>query len=313
MDALALTEHGNVSSHVKLEIAAREHGIKPIFGLEAYTALPSMREDKNTRKWHQTLLAESLEGLQRLYNLTSRSWAEGFYRWPTITLDMYRDGTSGLIATTGCLDGKVACDLMGGKGNEEPSKKKAEASLRRFMELFPGSFYLETQMFPGLERAREYNPQLEEWSKKFKIPLLATGDCHYPRPEDNEIQKILHAAGRNTGTVAAAEAEWEYDILLTHPESDAFVIKQLRGTGLSKIAAEQALANTQEVAQRCNVELPKMDRVRYPCSQEDMLPWTANENLTSTTRHAGIAIPTTTGAPAAGRPRRTQRRAASGR
>lgn len=275
MKALAVTDHGNVSAHVKHEIACRKVGIKPIFGLEAYTAMPTMREDGNTRKWHQTLLAMDQEGLHNLYTLVSISWEVGFYMWPTITIDMYEEFNHGLIATSGCLDGRIACYILGGKGIDpsDASVGRGGKALEEFVEIFGDRFYLECQRFPGIERCRALNPIYEKLSKKYKVPLVATADVHYPHPEDNEMQKILHAAGRNIGSVAAAEASWEYDIRLTHPISDKEVLRQLLETGLSKKAALQAIDNTAVIAERCNVTLPKMDRIRYPGTKEDLLPW----------------------------------------
>jgi DNA polymerase-3 subunit alpha len=272
MTALALTEHGNVSSHVKLEQAAIKHGIKPIFGLEAYTAMPDMREKQNQRKWHMTMLAMDVQGYQNLMRMVTRSWADDFYRWPTVTIPNLKDNHSNIIATSGCADGHLASQLLGGKGLE-PDYDEAVRVLKAYKRLLGDRFYLEVQRFPGLERSCILNQQYAIWSKEFGVPLLATSDVHYPKPEQNEMQKILHAAGRNTGTVAAAEAEWEYSILLTYPESDAEIKRDLMGTGLTKKEAEQAIDNTAIVASRCNVELPKMDRIRYPGTLEDLKPW----------------------------------------
>ena len=216
MTALALTEHGNVSSHVKLEIAAHKHNIKPIFGLEAYCAPGNMREMKNQRKWHMTMLAMDQDGYQNLMRMATRSWsATDFYRWPTVTGENFRDNQRGLIATSGCADSHLACQLLGGKGIEEGDYDLAVKVMLGYKRMLGDRYYLEVQRFPGLERTRTLNRQYAAWSEEFGIPLVATADVHYPKPGQNEIQKILHAAGRNTGTVAAAEAEWEYDILLT--------------------------------------------------------------------------------------------------
>lgn len=275
MSALALTEHGNVSSHVKLELACKKHGIKPIFGLEAYTAPADMREKKNMRKWHQTILAMDHHGYQNLNRLVTRSWDEGFYRWPTVTGPMLQDLQAGLIVTSGCSDSLVNCSLLGGKGilPEDASADRAIGVIQRYKRLLGDRYYLETQRFPELERTRHINRWLAEASKRTGVPLVATADVHYPFPHNNQMQKILHAAGRNTGTVAAAEASWEYDILLTYPQSDLEVVKQLVGTGLTKSQAQGAIDATSEIADRCNVEIPKMDRVRFPGTRRDMLPW----------------------------------------
>ncbi len=275
MGALALTEHGNVSSHVKLEQAAQKAGIKPIFGLEAYTAPSTMREDKNQRKWHMTMLASDMTGYSNLMRMVTRSWSpEDNYRWPTVTGENLRDNQKGLIILSGCADSHLACTLLGGKGIEYGDERKAEKLMLSYKRLLGDRYYLECQRFPRLARSREINQKFEEWSKKHKIPLVATSDVHYPFPNQNEMQKILHAAGRNIGTVAAAEAGWEYDILLTYPLSDAEVTKDMRDTGLSKSAAEQSVENTAVIAERCNVVIPKMDRLEYPVSEEDLIPWT---------------------------------------
>jgi DNA polymerase-3 subunit alpha len=275
MKALALTEHGNVSSHVKLELAAQKHGIKPIFGLEAYTAPGDMREKKNQRKWHQTMLAMDLDGYQNLNKMVTRSWSgEDFYRWPTVTGENLLDNNAGIIVTSGCADSLLACSLLGGKGIEEGDYDSAVKVLKRFKRIFGDRYYLEVQRFPGLERCRILNRQYAAWSEEFGVPLVATSDVHYPKPEHNEMQKILHAAGRNTGTVAAAEAEWEYDILLTYPLSDDEILNDLIATGLTRGQAQQAIVSTEEIADRCNIVLPKMDRIRYPGTRKDLQPWT---------------------------------------
>jgi DNA polymerase-3 subunit alpha len=270
MSALALTEHGNVSSHVKLELAAKAAGIKPIFGLEAYTAPSDMREKKNQRKWHQTILAMDERGYQNLNKIVTRSWDEAFYRWPTVTGEILRDHHQGLIVTSGCADGLVACSLLGGKGIDpgDASPERAIGVIRRYKRLLGDRYYLESQQFPELERTRAINAWLAEASRLTGVPIVATSDCHYPMPDDNEMQKILHAAGRNTGTVAAAEAEWEYGIRLTLPQSDADIRDRLIGTGLRRREADAAIQNSAEIAERCNVELPKMERVRYPIDSD---------------------------------------------
>lgn len=264
MSAMALTEHGNVSSHVRLEKAAIEHGIKPIFGLEAYTGPPNMREDKNTRKWHLTILAMNEVGYRNLMRLVTRSWETGFYMWPTILGSDLAEFNEGLIILSGCADSKLACDLLGGKGREKGSERDARRTIRGFQAIFGDRFYLECQQFPELDRTHQINQWYESESKRTGIPLVATADVHYPHPEDNKIQSILHTAGRGGISVAVTEAEWEYDIPLTHPESDGLWLERLRGTGLSKRGAAQALGSTTEIAARCDVTLPKADNLRFP-------------------------------------------------
>lgn len=299
MRALALTEHGNVSSHVKLEQACLklakkddegnllEWAVKPLYGVEAYCAPGDMRETANQRKWHMTMLAMNQEGYRNLMRMVTRSWSpDDFYRWPTITGQNLKDNNAGIICTSGCADSHLACTLLGGKGRDAPVGRRQVARYKDeaikvmlgYKKLLGDRYYLEVQRFPQLARTCELNPQYAEWSKEFDIPLVASSDVHYPHPEQNEMQKILHAASRNTGTVAQAEAGWEYDILMTYPRSDDEILNDLIRTGLSRGSAQAAVENTARIAERCNVTLPKMDRLRYPGTRRDLLPWAPPKN-----------------------------------
>jgi DNA polymerase-3 subunit alpha len=261
MGALALTEHGNVSSHVQLEKAALKAGIRPIFGLEAYTAL----DVKQQRKFHLTLLAMNQVGYSNLMQIVSKSW-EDFYYYPTVSGAMLAEHSEGLIVLSGCADSLLACSLLGGKtiSEEEASFDRAQRQAEKFKDLLGDRFYLETQIFPELDRTKAINAAWADMGARLGIPLVATADVHYPSPNDNEMQVILHAAGRGAGSVAAQEAGWEYDIRLTHPLDDRTAYQRIRDTGLSHIQSQQALRATGEIAERCSVALPKADRLRYP-------------------------------------------------
>lgn len=262
MTAIAVTEHGNVSSHVQIEKAAKKTGVKPIFGLEAYTALG----DKERRKFHLTLLAENETGYANLMRIVSRSWAEGFYQWPTVSGTMLAEHAEGIIILSGCSDSLLSCSLLGGKSIDpaDASWERAKLTASKFKALLGDRYYLECQMFPELDRTRQLNSAWERLSEELRIPLVATADVHYPFPEDNEMQVILHAAGRGAGSVAAQEAGWEYDIRLTHPGSDSVAYDRMLASGLSKRGAVQALRNTAIIADRCNVVLPKAERLKFP-------------------------------------------------
>lgn len=269
MSAMTLTEHGNVSSHPQLEKAALEFGIKPIFGLEAYTEI----KHRSRRKFHLTILAMNQVGYSNLMRIVSRSWAEGFYQWPTVRGEMLWDHQEGLIVLSGCSDSLLACSLLGGKSIpvERASWERAKKVATKFKDRLGDRFYLECQMFPELPRTHDINKAYERLGAELGIPLVGTADIHYPHPDDNEMQVILHAAGRGNNTAAAQAESWEYDIRLTHPESDATVLEKLRGTGLSKRAASSALAHSAEIAERCNVVLPKAAPLEFQGTRKDLL------------------------------------------
>lgn len=270
MTALALTEHGNVSSHVQLEKAATKVGIRPIFGIEAYTEIVP----KSRRKFHLSILAADAIGYANLMRVVTKSW-QNFYQWPTVSGAILAEHAEGLIVLSGCADSLLACRLLGGK-TIDPAEASYDAALRQaaaFRDLLGDRFYLETQMFPELERTGHINRAYADLSRELKIPLVATADAHYPMPDDNEMQVILHAAGRGAGSVAAQEATWEYNIRLTFPTSDDLVIERLCGTGLSKRNAQSALASTAEIAERCAVSLPRAERFRFPVPDAKETIW----------------------------------------
>ena len=274
MFAMALTEHGNVSSHVGLEKAGAKYGIKPIFGIEAYTEV----KPRSRRKFHLTILAMNQQGYRNLNTIVTRSWREGFYQWPTVRGEMLWDHQEGLIVLSGCSDSLLACSLLGGKSIPvaNASWDRAKRTAARFQDRLGDRFYLECQMFPELARTHDINKAYEQLGKELGIPLVGSADVHYPHPDDNEMQVILHAAGRGNNTVAAQASSWEYDIRMTLPDSDAKVIERLRGTGLSKRAASAALASSTQIAERCTVELPKAAPIKFPGTRRD-LEWTTKQ------------------------------------
>lgn len=270
MTSLAITDHGNVSGHVQMEKAANKAGIKPIFGLEAYTQFDAGME--NQRKFHLTLLAMNDEGYRNLMRITTRSWAEGFKRWPTVSMSMLKDHHEGLIVLSGCSDSMLACALLGGKSIkiEDASYERAKRIAKGFKRLLGDRYYLECQMFPELPRSGQINQAYERLSKELGIPLVGTADVHYPHPEDSEMRIIIHAAGRGNATFKAQEESWDYSIPASPPESDDVAYQRLFDTGLSKESSRKALTNTALIADRCNVVLPKAERFKYPVSEEDL-------------------------------------------
>lgn len=267
MDALALTEHRNVSSHVQLEQAARDAGIKPIFGIE-FDVAPA--DEPRRRHFHQTVLAMDTEGYRSLNRLVGLAWEQTKYVPRLHTNQILNpELTKGLIVTSGCADSWVSCTLLGGKslGDRqddwtEESVDETRALIRRFQKCYGDRFYLEMQMFPELERAVLLNQFFGDVASADGIPTVATADVHYPYPNQNSVQRMLHAAHRG-GTVSTQDADWEYDVRLTYPESDEQCIEKLMACNLELAEAQAAVDGAREIADRCNVELPRSERIVF--------------------------------------------------
>ena len=264
--ALAITDHGNISGHIQHRDACKERGIKPIFGVELYTG-GTDEETRSSRKNHLTVLAQDLVGYRNLTEMVTYSWDEGFYYFPTVDGEYFRDHSEGLIVLSGCTASILACSLVGGKliDPADASYERAYDVAARFKSLLGDRFYLEVQTFPELDDVCKINTAYEKLSKELGIPLVATGDVHVPSPEDAEMRKVLHATrpGRKK-TVEEVGQEWNYSIPSHMLETDEEVIERLIRSGMSKAAAEQAVENTGVIAERCNVELPTMPMVRFP-------------------------------------------------
>lgn len=286
LGAMAFTEHGNVSSLVRAEQACDKHGIQMIPGCEIYAG--QIEEEKRTqRKNHLTVLAETDEGYKNLLRLVSRGWAEGFYYEPTVSGSMLREHAEGLIVLSGCASSLLSTSIVGGK-NIEPGDASYERGKRvadRARSSLDGAYYLEVQAFPELGKTCTINKAIAQIGEELGIPLVATLDVHYTRPEESEMQQILHATRRRgkKQTFEERAREWSYDVKLTIPDGNAFdpgmypegkvrgnisdrvIFERLVATGLTKKQAAEAIRNTRVIAERCQgVRLPKMENLTYP-------------------------------------------------
>lgn len=269
MTAMALTEHGNTSSHVQLEQAALKHGIKPIFGVEAYVAKPGTKS-----KFHQTILAMNEDGYRQLNRMVTKSWikneetGEGFYMRPTVNFEQLFDSkeTSDLIVLSGCASSLLSQSITGSKsfGAALPMNKLLKI-VEKYQSTFGDRFYLELQHFHDYDRTHKINQAIEEIAAETGIPVVGTADVHYPRFEDWEINQVANAIGWGTTVEALEKGDRKYDSLpgQTFPESDEQFVDSLVLTGVGRSVAVEALKETEKVAERCNVTLPKTDPVRY--------------------------------------------------
>lgn len=269
--ARAFTEHGNVSSHVKAERAATATGVKALFGCELYC---DSGDPRGQIKHHLTVLAMDQVGLSNLYSVVTKSWDNFRYK-PTTTGDILADHHEGLIVTSGCLGSRLASALLGGKGEEEhrADLRAAGRVASQFKEIFGDRYYLEVQAHPLLDKQKAANQAYARLSRKLDIPIVVGGDVHYPDPGDQDIYPLLHAIARGgrSNTVEAQSQSWEYGLVLAHQASDV-VHSELVATGLRSVTADAALAATLEIADRCNVVLPKLKDLVYP-GTEDELTW----------------------------------------
>jgi len=273
-NAIALTEHGNVSSHIQLEKAALGVGLKPIFGVEAYCG--GIGEERTQYKHHLTILAGGIVGYRSLNRIVTQSYRDHHYH-PTVSGVSLAANSRGIVVLSGCSGSNLACTLLGGKGTPEhiddPDVRAAIRLVHKFQRHFGDAYYLEVQPFCELPRTISMNTAYEDISQRCGVPIVVTHDVHYPRMEDAEMQAVLHAVHRGKASVDDAMREWNYDVPLTLPESDEELITRLVKNGLTRRAAEGAIETSADIAEQCNVTLQKAERLRYHIREEDLRPW----------------------------------------
>ncbi len=240
-NALALTDHGNVSGVVEFYKACKEEGIKPILGCEAYVAPVNILEKDHHNKYHHLLLlCETQEGYTNLLKLVTKSYLEGFYYKPRMDKEMLRKYSKGLIASSACFGGEIPKILRFTDGME-----KAKEVVLQYQDIFgKDNFFLEMMDLSALEGQTELNNKLIELSKISGAPLIVTKDVHYINPEDAEAQDILTCIrdGKNVND-QTRRSNIEIDCSLAR-EKD--IISRFKH-------APQAIENTVKIAERCNL------------------------------------------------------------
>jgi DNA polymerase-3 subunit alpha len=268
MWALGTSNHGNVNNHAQMEQWCKEYGIKPIYGCEVYYA-PVDEENKSIKKTHLTIFAMNEVGYRNLNRIVTQSFIDS-YKWPTVSWENLCEHNEGIAVLSGCADSLISCTLLGGKylGDQrnhvtESDMDAARAQIQRYVDVFGDRFYLEVQRFPKFNRTCTLNPAISQLSRDTGVSLIATADVHYPFPEQNKIQAMLHAARWKNSPGFAAETSWEHHTNLSYPLTDDEIVGDLQATGLDSADAWRAVQTTSVLAGLCTVELPKAKPLRF--------------------------------------------------
>ena len=242
MQALALTDHGNLFGAVEFYRAAREAGVKPILGMEAYVATGDRRErgGRGGSYSHLVLLAQNEAGWRNLIRLSSIGYLEGFYYKPRIDHETLAEYADGLIALSACLKGEVPTLLM--QSNYAAARERAGRLARLFG---PDRFFLELQDH-GIPEQRGVNDGVRELAREMGLPLVATNDVHYERRADASAHDVLLCI--QTGKLVDQEDRMRF-------HSDEFYFKTPEEMAERFPDCLEALDNTAWIAERCEVEL----------------------------------------------------------
>jgi len=251
MSALAMTDHGVLYGTIEFYKSALDHGIKPIIGCEIYVA-PGSRTDRSPDQppaAHLVLLAASEQGYYNLVRLVTAAHLEGYYYKPRIDKELLARYSAGLIGLSACMKGEVASALL-----REDLAAAIRAAGTYADILGTGNFYLELEDH-GLPEQQKINRLLPEVARRTGLPLVATNDVHYLRREHHEAHDIMLCL--QTQTVRSDPKRLRY-------RSREFYFKSPDEMWELFADFPDALQNTLEIAERCNLELELDGPLHFP-------------------------------------------------
>lgn len=239
MSAAALTDHGVMFGAIDFYEAMSERGVKPIIGMEAYVAEGSHKDRSGRGAYHLTLLAENNAGYSNLMQLTTKAHLEGFYRKPRIDHELLEQHREGIICLSGCASSEISQAILDG------NLDTAEQLIDWHRSVYEDGFYLELQDH-GLDFQADLNRTLVDFAGKMGIPLVATNDVHYVRPDQASVHDVLLCV--QTQTTMSDPKRMKMD-------SREFYLKP--ADEMEKLFGhiDGAIHNTMEIAERCRVEL----------------------------------------------------------
>ena len=242
MNAVAITDHGNMFGAIEMYKACKKEGIKAIIGCEVYVALRSRFEKQgkiDTEPNHLILLAMNKTGYKNLVKLVSSGYTEGFYYKPRIDMDILKECNEGLICLSACLAGKVARQIVNGNING------AKETIKEFKDIFGKERYFLEIQDNKLREQILVNQNLLQLAKECDLELVATNDCHYLDENDYASHEVL--------LCIQTRKTMEDEDRMTFKTNEFYVkSKEQMEEAFSYIP--QAVENTQKIADMCNVE-----------------------------------------------------------
>jgi len=252
MPAVGMTDHGNIFGAIDFYQTAKQNGIKPIIGCEAYVASIGNRFDKTPRQKgstsHLCLFARNEAGYHNLIKLVSASYLEGFYYVPRMDKDILAQYSDGLLCTSGCVRGELVFNLT--QGNYNAALKIADDYRQIFGK---GNYYLEL-MDHGLAEQKSLNKDIVKISKELNIPVVATNDVHYLEQRQAKAHDALLCIQTQSMLTDTHRIKFNSDQLY-------FKSPEVMKKNFEWIP--EAIANTLEIAEKCDLEL-NFDQFHLP-------------------------------------------------
>jgi len=248
MNALALTDHGNLHGALEFYRKCRDKQINPIIGYEAYIA-PGSRKTKGgvgkESSYHLTLLAKNATGFRNLIKLASAASLEGFHYKPRIDKEILQAHQEGLICLSGCVSSEFSRAILRGGNGAEDHLIEAAKIAEWFHQVFGDRYFIEI-MNNDVDIQREQLKGAVEVANRVGLPLVATSDCHYCDREDAAVQDVMLCI--NTGS-------FRTDTNRLKMENDQFFLRTPAQMYQKFSGLEDACRRSQEIADSVDIQL----------------------------------------------------------
>lgn len=236
MCAIALTDFCNLFAVVKFFQAAVGMGVKPILGCD----IPCYSPEKPEQLSSMVLLCQNEIGYRNLTRLVSKAYQEGQYQGqPRIHYSWIEAHAEGLIALSGGCFGVIGQALLAS------DQESAQHWAQRWMKVFPDRFYLEIQR-TGRKDENIYNERVVHLAESLHLPLVATNDVRFLSVDDYEAHEA-RVCIHDGFSLADPRRNTNYSSQ-QYLRSAAEMVSLFHDL-------PQAIQNTVEISQRCNVKL----------------------------------------------------------
>ena len=270
MNALAITDHGNMYGAVTFYKECKANGINPLVGCEFYYTHDRHVKDPTSKYYHLILIAMSDKGYHNLMELNSIAWKEGYYYRPRIDDESLKAHSEDLICLSACLAGEIPRLIVA--KNIEGAKER----IKWFKDLFGDRYYLELQDH-GLDEDKIVLDVLPTLAKEMDVPLVCTNDIHYIEKDDSNAHDTLICIGTQSKKNDKNRMSYKPgEFYFRTPEE------------MEKLFSwcPEAIENTAKVAERCHLEInfpgPILPKCQIPPefkSDADYLTFLSYEGL----------------------------------
>ncbi|MDE1974938.1 MAG: DNA polymerase III subunit alpha [Patescibacteria group bacterium] len=249
MDALALTDNGNMYGTIEFYKACKKAGIKPIVGVDFYVAARSRKDMQagiDNRRSRLVLLAMNETGYRNLIQLVTISHLEGFYYKPRIDRELIEKYNEGLVCIMPSFSGEIAQSLKG--RNQDKAKEVANFYKRVFQKELPNlptRLFIEITRHPEIDGHEQNMKTLADFARAQDIPVMAAHDVYYLHPDDRQARETLVRVNSHMDAS---------DRISDGDEDDFSFISGERAEELFRDMPE-ALDNTAAIAGACNLDL----------------------------------------------------------